>query len=46
MIPASPKIPAAIPPMTAPVEMFVLDPETFPLAPVEEGLDVREVSLG
>jgi len=45
MIPAMPKIPAAIPPTTAPVEMVVPD-EALPLVPVEVGLDVREVGLG
>jgi hypothetical protein len=45
MIPARPKIPAAIPPTTAPVEIVAPD-EAFPLVPVEEGLDVREVGLG
>lgn len=46
MIPPTPTIPAAIPPTTAPVEMFVPVLETFPLAPEEEGLDEREVRLG
>lgn len=44
MIPARPKIPAAIPPTTAPVETFALEPVTSPLVPVEEGVDMREVS--
>jgi hypothetical protein len=46
MIPARPKIPAAIPPIMAPVETFAPEPETFPPVPVEVGLDVREVDLG
>lgn len=46
MIPPRPRIPAAIPPTTAPVEMFAPEPETFPPAPEEEGLDEREVRLG
>jgi hypothetical protein len=46
VIPQRPSIPAAIPPTTAPVEMFAPELETFPPAPVEEGLDVREVSPG
>lgn len=46
MIPAKPRIPAAIPPTTAPVETFVPELVTPPLSPVEEGLDVREVSEG
>ena len=45
MIPAMPKIPAAIPPTTAPVEIVAPD-EAFPLVPVEVGLDEREVSAG
>lgn len=39
-----PKIPAAIPPITAPVETFGPELEVSPLSPVEEGLDVSEVS--
>ena len=46
MIPQRPRIPAAIPPTTAPVEMFAPELEAFPPAPVGEGLDVREVSPG
>ena len=46
MIPQRPRIPAAIPPTTAPVEIVVPELETFPPAPVEEGVDVREVSPG
>ena len=45
MIPARPKIPAAIPPTMAPVEIVAPD-EAFPLVPVEVGLDVREVTRG
>jgi hypothetical protein len=44
MIPAIPTIPAAIPPTTAPVEMFVPELVASPLSPVEEGLDEIEVS--
>jgi hypothetical protein len=44
MIPAMPTIPAAIPPTTAPVETVVPELVASPLSPVEEGLDVREVS--
>lgn len=45
MIPARPRIPAAIPPTMAPVE--IVEPEeAFPLVPVEVGLDVREVMPG
>ena len=36
MIPARPKIPAAIPPTTAPVETFALE-SSFPLVPVGGG---------
>jgi len=45
-IPHRPRIPAAIPPTMAPVETFAPELETFPPAPVEEGLDVREVIPG
>jgi hypothetical protein len=45
MIPPTPRIPAAIPPTTAPVEMVVPELETFPPVPEEEGLDEREVVL-
>jgi hypothetical protein len=40
-------MPAAIPPITAPVLTVTPVPGAFPLVPVEveEGLDVREVSL-
>lgn len=46
MIPARPNIPAAIPPTTAPVEIFAPELVTFPLVPVEEGLELREVIPG
>lgn len=45
MIPPTPRIPAAIPPTTAPVEMVVPEPEAFPFVPEEEGLDERELVL-
>lgn len=44
MIPAIPRMPAAIPPMRAPVETFVPELVASPLSPVEEGLGVVEVS--
>lgn len=44
MIPPMPKMAAAIPPTTAPVETFAPELEEFPLFPVAEGVGVREVS--
>jgi len=46
MIPARPKIPAAIPPTTAPVEMVASELGSLAPVLVGEGLDVREVGLG
>ena len=42
MIPAMPKIPAAIPPTMAPVETLAPVFVAFPLSLVEEGLEERE----
>lgn len=44
MIPAIPKIAAAIPPITTPVETVVPELVASLLSLVEEGLEVREVS--
>ena len=46
LIPQRPTIPAAIPPTMTPLEMLALELEVLPLALVEVGLEVREVSPG
>lgn len=46
MIPAMPTIAAAIPPTTAPVETVEVELLLPPLLPVEEGLELIEVSEG
>jgi hypothetical protein len=44
-IPAIARIPAAIPPTTAPVDTLVPESEELPPVPEGEGLDVREVDV-
>ena len=46
IIPAMPRIPAAIPPTTAPVETLVPESLESPLVPVEEGLELTDVREG
>jgi len=46
VIPQRPTIPAAIPPIMTPLETLAPELETLPPAPVEVGLEVREVSPG
>ena len=46
IIPAIPRIPAAIPPTTAPVETVVPESLESPLLFVEEGLELMDVREG